>query len=221
VAHAIEIVGPRPKILSVRKSLSGSLGIEIDDDELPAGTATGLVLTVDHLHDAIRPRLELRCEAGELRQSLTLSPGGPASGASLTSAGPGALYLSLDPGAVGYPGCRLSATIIVDPEGRSDPFVLGRVIRVPRLDKFTLSAERVGDASFAGAVEGADLDVIEKAGWDTIHGLPVDSIPTPIPAEHPHQTLRLVLPWPAPAPHAPLYIWLRGETQGRKTAVIY
>jgi hypothetical protein len=221
VAHAIEIAGPRPKIQSARKSLSGSLGIEIADDELPAGTATGLVLTVDHLHDATRPRLELRCEAGELRQSLTLSPGGPAAGASLTSAGPGALYLSLDPGAVSYPGCRLSATIIVDPEGRSDAFVLGRVIRVPRLDKFALSAEKVGDAGYAGAVEGVDLDVIEKAGWDTTHGLPVDSIPTPIPGEHPHQTLRLVLPWPAPAPHAPLYIWLRGESQGRKTAVVY
>ena len=221
VPHAIEIVGPRPRIQSVQKSLAGATGIEIGADELPAGTAAGLVLTVDHLHDSVRPRLELRCESGELRQSLTLSPGGAAAGASLTSAGPGALYLSVDPGAVGYPGCRLSATVFVEPEGPSDPFVLGRVIRIPRLDKFTLSSEKAGEASYAGTVEGGDLDVIEKVGWDAAHGLLVESIPTPVPGEHPHQTLRVVLPWPAPGPHAPLYVWLRGEGQGRKTAVAY
>ena len=51
VPDAIEIVGPRPKIVSVQKSLAGTLGIEIGADELPAGTAAGLVLTVDHLRD--------------------------------------------------------------------------------------------------------------------------------------------------------------------------
>ena len=118
------------------------------------------------MHDTTRPRLELGCETGELRQSLTLSPGEPSGGASLTFAGPGALYLSVDPGAVGYAGCRLAATVILDPEGRSDPFILGRVIRIPRLDKFTLTTEKVGDSSYAGILEGRDLDVIEKAGWD-------------------------------------------------------
>jgi len=219
--NAIEIVGPRPKILSARKSLAAALGIDIGAGELPADTPAGLVLTVDQPHDSIRPRLELGCESGELRQALTLSPGTPAAGASLTSAGPGALYLSVDPGSVGYPGCQLSATVIVDPEGRSDPFVLGRVIRVPHLDKFTLTGEKVGDNSFAGSVEGRDLDVIERVGWDDTHGVPVDSIPVPLPGEHPRQTLRVVAPWPAPGPHAPLYIWLRGESQGRKTSVSY
>jgi len=221
VPRAIEIVGPRPKIRSVQKSLAAVLGIELAVDELPAGSAAGLALAVDHLHDSTRPRVELGCQAGELRQSLTLSAGEPSHGASLTSAGPGSLYLSLDPGAVGYAGCRLAATVIVDPEGRSDPFILGRVIRVPTLDKFTLSAERVGDSGYAGTVEGRDLDVIDKAGWDAANGIPVESIPTPLPGDAVRQTLRLVLPWPAPGPHAPLYVWLRGEPRGRKTAVAY
>jgi hypothetical protein len=221
VANAIEIVGPRPRIKSVQKSLGGVLGVEIGADELPADTAAGLVLTVANLHDSTRPRLELGCQTGELRHALTLSPGTPATGAILTSAGPGALYLSVDPGTVGYPGCQLSATAIEDPEGPSDPFILGRVVRIPRLDSFTLTSEKVGDASYAGNVEGRDLDVIEKVGWDATHGLPVDSIPTPLPGKDPRQTLRLLLPWPAPGPHAPLYIWLRGESQGRKTSVSY
>jgi hypothetical protein len=95
------------------------------------------------------------------------------------------------------------------------------VIRVPHLDKFALTAERVGDSAYAGSLEGRDLDVIEKTGWDVQNGVPVDSIPTPIPGDPTRQTLRVLLPWPAPAPHAPLYIWLRGERQGRKTSVAY
>jgi hypothetical protein len=221
VPHAIEIVGPRPKIRSVQKSLAGTLEIELGADELPAGTAAGLALAVDHLYDSTHPRLELGCEAGELRKSLTLSAGESSGGARLTSAGPGALFLSVDPGAVGYAGCRLSATVIVNPEGRSDPFVLGRVIRVPTLAKFTLTTEKVGGSSYAGILEGRDLDVIEKAGWDAAHGVPVESIPTPLPGDSSRQTLRLFLLWPAPGPHAPLYVWLRGESQGRKTAVAY
>jgi len=221
VPDAIEIVGPRPGILSVQKSLSGALGIEIGADELPAGTAAGLALTVNHLRDAARPRLELGCEAGELRQSLTLSAGEISGKTSLDFAGPGALYLSVDPGVVGYAGCLLEATVILDPEGRSDPFALGRVIRVPRLDKFTLTAEKIGDSSYAGILEGRDLDVIEQVGWDAQNGVQADSIPTPVPGDPSRQTLRIVLPWPAPGPHAPLYVWLRGEQTGRKTAVIY
>ena len=221
VPGAIEIVGPRPRILSVRKSLAGALGIEIGPDELPAGTAVGLVLTVNHLNDTARPRLELGCEAGELRQLLMLSPNESSGAASLTLAGPGALYLSVDPGAVGYAGCRLTATVILDPEGRSDRLALGRVIRVPRLDRFTLTTEKIGDSSYTGVLEGRDLDVIEKTGWDAEHGVPVESIPTPVPGDASRQMLRTVLPWPAPGPHAPLYVWLRGEAQGRKTAVAY
>ena len=63
--------------------------------------------------------------------------------------------------------------------------------------------------------------MIEKTGWDAEHGVPVESIPTPIPGDAARQTLRVVLPWPAPAPHAPLYVWLRGEAAGRKTTVVY
>ena len=221
VQDAIRIVGPRPSIVSLQKSLSGALGIEIGADELPAGTAAGLVLALNLPHDAIRPRLELGCESGELRQSLTLAPGEPSGAASLTIAGPGTLYLSVDPGAIGYPGCRLAATVILNPEGRSDRFVLGRVVRVPRLDKFILTTEKVGDSSYAGTLGGRDLDVIQKAGWDAAHGIPVESIPTPVPGDPARQTVRVVLPWPAPGPHAPLYVWLRGEAQGRKTEVAY
>ena len=92
---AIEIVGPRPRILSVRKSLADDFGIELGADELPAGAAAGLALSVSHVPDTTRLGLELSCETGESRQPLRLSPGEPAGGASLTLAGPGTLYLSV------------------------------------------------------------------------------------------------------------------------------
>jgi hypothetical protein len=218
VANAIEIVGPRPQGRSMQKSLAAVLGIEIGADELPAGTTAGLVLTVDHLHDAVRPRLELRCETGELRQPLTLSPGAPSAAASLSSAGPGALYLSVDPGAIGYPGCQLSATVMVEPEGRSVAFILGRVIRVPRLEKFTLSTEKVGDPSYAGDLEGADFDVIEKAGWGPAMAYQWIRFPLRFPAT----TRGRRCTWCFPG-HPPVRTRLcrvaGGETRGRKTDV--
>ena len=221
VRNAIDIVGPRPRIVSVQKSLASVPAIEIRADELPAGIAAGLELTVNHLNDAVPPRLELDCATGDLRHPVSLAPGEPSSTARLTLAGPRALYLSVDPGAIGHAGCRLTATVVLDPEGRSEPFVLGRVIRAPSLDRFTLTSEKLGDSSYAGILEGRDLDVIEMAGWDAEHGLPVNSIPTPLPGDPSRQMLRIVLPWPSPAPHSPLYIWLRGEAQGRKTAISY
>jgi hypothetical protein len=215
IADAVRVLGPRPKIESVRKSAPADMGIEIREDELPAGTALGLVLSVDNIESAgSRPDVEFGCEGEGLKKILDLSP--PVSG-------PGSLYVSVDPGAVGYPGCRLTATVKVDPEGSSDAYILGRVVRLPQLEQFTLTGEQIGPSVYAGILTGRDLDLIAKAGWDAKNGVAVDAIPAPVPAagDPSRQTLRLALPWPAPAPHAPLYVWLRGESEGRKTGVAF
>lgn len=217
---AIVVVGARPKIVEARKSQTADSGVELRPDELPAGAAAGFVLSVAHMtedSDAAdaRPRLVLGCRSGQARRSLTLSPAEPTPGATLSAAGADSLYLSLDPGLVGYSGCELTATLTVEPRGSSEPVVLGRIVRLPNLQKFTLSGESLGPNRYAGTLQGRDLDVVEKAGWDAQNGLPVNGIPAPVsPTE---QTLQIAVPWPAPAPHAPLYIWLRGETTGRKT----
>jgi hypothetical protein len=222
VPDAIEVVGPRPRILSMRSSLPGNLGIEIRDGELPAGTVVGFALRVDHLYGAIgEPVINIDCAGGGLRSALKLLPNGQAGGASLTQAGPGSLYLSLDPGKVGFPGCVLTATVATEPEGRSQPQPLGRVIRLPRVEQLTLTNEKSGASNYAGVLKGCDLDIVEKVGWDAQTGVPVDSIPTPVPGDPSKQTLRVALPWPAPQPHAPLFVWLRDEPQGRQTSVTY
>ena len=69
--------------------------------------------------------------AEDLRAALKLTPDEQVPGASMTLAGPQNLFLSLDPGKVGYPGCRLTATAMTAPEGRSEARALGTVIRIP------------------------------------------------------------------------------------------
>jgi hypothetical protein len=218
VAEAIVVEGARPKIISARKSLLDDSGLEIRDGELPAGMNVGFIISVERLQDAdgdARARLELNCRGGDLRKALALAPDEPAKGATLSLAGAGSLYLALDPGLVGYRGCELTATVVAGSRGASNAFVLGHVVRLPALEKFTLTGESLGNNQYAGMLQGRDLDLIEKAGWDAQNGVSVVGIPAPVsPAG---QTLRLALPWPAPAPHAPLYIWLSGEPAGRRT----
>jgi hypothetical protein len=155
--------------------------------------------------------VELGCSTGDLRSPLKLAPEEQA----------GSIYFSLDPGKAGYPGCRLTATAVSEPEGRSDSYPLGKVIRIPRLEQLTLTNEKAGDSLFVGILKGSGLDIVEKVGWDANNGVTVDAVPTPIPADSTKETLRVALPWPAPAPHAPLFVWLRGEDTGRQTSVTF
>jgi hypothetical protein len=221
VADAIEVVGPRPKIASVRTSIPANLGIELQPGELPIGTTLGLALRVDNFRGSAgsQSSIELGCADGELRAALKLAPDEQAGGATMTLAGAGNLFLSLDPGKVGYPGCQLTATAASEPEGRSDARVLGKLIRIPRLEQLTLTNEKIGDSSYVGILRGSGLDAVERVGWDARNGVTVDAIPTPISGSPSTETLRVTLPWPAPAPHAPLFIWLRGEETGRQTSV--
>lgn len=215
VPGAIQVAGPRPRIVTARKSLPRDNGVALRDGEIPAGAAATFALSLEHLEGI--PRMEISCdEERELRRKLQLSPGDRDRGASLETAGEGMLFLSLDPGAVGRPGCGL-VTSVATSEGRSDPYPLGQVIRVPRIEKFALTDEKLGENVYAGVLTGVDLETIEKTGWDAENGLPVEAIPAPAPGEPGKQVLRIALPWPAPAPRAPVYVWLRGEDRGRVT----
>jgi hypothetical protein len=128
------------------------------------------------------------------------------------------LFLSLDPGAVGQSGCTLTATMETESLGKSDPFTLGKVLRLPRIESLTLTDEKAADG-FYGVLKGFDLETIEKTGWQANAGLNVSELPRPVAGEAAKQTLRISMPWPSPSPKAPLYVWLRGESTGRATKV--
>jgi hypothetical protein len=129
------------------------------------------------------------------------------------------LFLSFDPG-VWQAGCAIGAVLDNGGGGRSKSFVLGKVIRVPHVEAFELTEEKNGD-NYIGKLTGTDLENIAQVGWAADHGIPVAGLPTPVGGDSRKQSLRIELPWPPPSPHAPLYVWFRGETDGRETRIRY
>ena len=217
----LAVAGPRPKIAGVSLSLAQQPDVHLDQGEIPAGAPTSFSLLTRNV-DA-HPALSLTCaNEGFVKAPLVLHPGDRTVNAQMDFAGEDGLFLSVDPGVVGQSGCQLAATITTESTGTSDPTVLGRLIRLPRIEKFALTEEKLGPTLYAGNLTGVDLQIIEKTGWDDKNGFPVQGIPTPVPGGTPQeQTLKVELPWPPPSPHAPIYVWLRGETSGRLTDVKY
>jgi len=216
----LAVAGPRPKIAGVSLSLAQQPDVHLGDGEIPAGAAISFSLLTRNV-DA-HPALNLTCaNDGFTKAPLVLHPGDRTTSAQLDFAGEDGLFLSVDPGVVGQSGCQLAATITTESTGSSDPTVLGSVIRLPRIEKFALSEDKLGPTLYAGSLTGIDLQIIEKTGWDAKTGYPVQGIPTSVPGSPHEQTLKVELPWPPPSPHAPIYVWLRGETTGRPTDVKY
>jgi len=217
---ALEVAGPRPQIAGISLSLAQQPDVHLSEGEIPAGAETSFSLLTHNL-DA-HPALSLTCaNEGFAKAPLVLHPGDRSSTAQLDFSGEDGLFLSVDPGVIGQSGCQLAATITTESAGSSDPTVLGRVIRLPRIEKFALTEEKLNATLYAGNLTGVDLQIIEKTGWDAKTGFPVQGIPTPVPGNAPEQTLKVEFPWPPPSPHAPIYVWLRGETSGRVTDVKY
>jgi hypothetical protein len=82
---------------------------------------------------------------------------------------------------------------------------LGTIVRLPKIDSFQLSADTAGNGEFYGDLKGQGLETIAKVGWDAAAGIPVEAIPAPVAGGGTGQILRVAVPWPAPAPHCPLY----------------
>ncbi len=213
---AIDVVGPRPRVTHVRPSRPAESAIALKNDELGAHLPASFGLTVAH----VKPQAMVEAGCDDATAELArkrVRVGGRVEGLRAERSAADSLYVVIDPGLVGQPGCRLVLRIATDPEGNSDPVTLGQVVRVPRIARFRLTDEKSGDAGFAGVLEGSDLEWIERVGWSADSGLRVTELPAAAPGGA--QTLSITMPWPAPAPHAPLYLWLRGETEGRKTTV--
>jgi hypothetical protein len=213
----LRVAAPKPIIENAELALPPDLQVSLKPRELPAGIQMSAMVRMRRgKPDA---SVILKCRNVDAPE-IEVPAGGQVKNATLRSIDANTLFLSFDP-ALWPSGCQLTAALVNGREGRSDPFELGRVVRMPRIDQFQLTDEAVDESSYAGVVTGRDLELVEKAGWDASNGHPVLGLPTPIAGEGHKQSLRLKLPWPSPKPHAPLYIWLRGETEGRATKARY
>ena len=208
LAAALQVGGPKPKIVSVKVGMPDHLGITPNADELPAGSFVSVVMKIEPATTS--PAVKLQCAENE----LVIKIGEKKNEAKLESVGPGQLFLSFDPGTLGPTGCKVTAILLGD--APSDPVRLGQVIRFPRIEMFWMTDEKAGTAgNFTGILTGSDLELIDRTGWDATKGVPVDSIPSTAASSGTQQTLKIAMPWPSPTPRAPIYVWLRGESQGR------
>jgi hypothetical protein len=220
IFDVVQVVGPRPKITGVNGSSLQTTDVALRQGEITAGGPVSFSIQTENAGS--NPDFELRCATeGDAKKSLSLHPGERTGTAQLDFAGEGILFLSLDPGSVGRTGCQLEATVIADETGASESYSLGRVIRLPHIQKFVLTDQKKDSDLYLGSLTGQELQVIEKTGWDSQAGYPVQGIPVPTVGDPQNQTLQIELPWPPPSPRAPLYVWLRGETTGRVTEARY
>ncbi len=217
LAGAVMFAGARPTITAVEPSMPSGLPIALRPGELLAGVYTNLLLRVD----ATSPitSVTLRCSGGR-GDAVTVRPGESEDRVRMQPAQDKTVFLSIDAGRWQSP-CRLTATVQTRESGQSKAADLGTVVRMPTIESFKLTDETGGEGLYVGVLTGRDLELIEKTGWDANNGQLVQGLPSAIVGEGNKQSLRVVLPWPSPAPHAPLYIWLRGESDGRATTVRY
>lgn len=204
-ADAVRVVGPRPRITELRISSPPEQDVQLAPGELPGGGYLSAMLRVEHLQS--NSSVELACHRPDAA-SVTLRLGDRSGPISLQQLTPDQLFLSVDTAAWSN-GCPLEATVINGKEGRSQPYAMGRIVRVPHIEKFEISET-------AASLTGQNLETIEKAGWSEEQVAPVPDLPLPVPGEGQRQKLQLHLP-PPPAPHSPLFIWLRSESKPRMT----
>ena len=224
----VEVVGPRPSIVGHERRLPPGAESGLKEDEIPSGVHVGFSIQVENLSSS--PSLELGCiPAGKpFQAALTVGAGQNQGMGALSLTGNDALFLSLDPGGLYVPNCFLTARLNDRVRGLSNSYALGKVIPLPRIERFVVKPERLDDRVecslgnrnpplYEGVLTGEHLHRIAKTGWKEREGCPVVSTAIPSPTGSQEQTLRITVPWPPPEPHAPLLIWLHGEETGRAT----
>jgi hypothetical protein len=212
--NALEIAAPRPRILDVRTAAASGLGVTTEPGELAAGYQTSALLRMEPPEAA--PTVHLTCGT----RTVSVSGASAQQGVRLQVVEPGSLFVSFDPGM--WPGgCTVTAAVETPKAGRSDPREIGRVVRIPQIESFRLTDEGAGDGTYFGILTGRNLELIDRTGWDGANGQPVSGLPAPVAGDPDRQSLRVRMPWPSPIPHAPLYVWLRGESRGRQTTAKY
>ena len=212
--EAIRVTGPLPAITASTPAQPADMPIELRGSEFPAGYTLSASINVKNVQPS--SVLELGC-FGDSGPRLRLHPGEEIDGGNLQIIGKDTYFLSMD--TARWPsGCSVQARWDNAGTGMSEPFTLGRLIRIPQVDSFEMTTDDAGNGLQAGILTGRNLETIEKAGWDLNTGYDVLGLPSPIPGPGQRQTLRIGLP-PQPNPPVALDLWLRGEQQGRTTKI--
>jgi hypothetical protein len=212
-ADAVRIVGPRPRITELMLSFPPRQNVELNKGELPGGVFMSAMLRAHQ----IQSNSVVRLACAQPGTAVTLTLGERSGPISLQQLAPDQLFLSFDTSAW-LQGCDLTATIANGSEGESDPYPLGHIVRVPKIDKLDVTVADSAKAECDVELTGENLETIEKAGWSTDLPLLVIDLPLAVPNDGAKQTLHLHLP--SPTAGAQFYIWLRGESKPRATKIL-
>jgi hypothetical protein len=216
---AIQTTGPIPVIASSQLSIPPGIEIALRPSEFPAGYTLTAVLDVRNI-DA-RSELRMACAEG-VGAPAALHIGSKDAVSSLQRLSTDQLFLSYDTS--GFPaGCTLQAWVDNGRAGRSQPFTLAHLIRVPRILSVTplpggAQVDAVPEALHPYQLIGDNLEMIGQIGWNPNLGVDVTTLPAAIPGQGQRETMTVPLPDPS-TPTSFLYIWLRGETASRATTV--
>jgi len=206
-ADAVRIVGPRPEIAEARVSQPPDQDVRLEEGELPGGMYLSAMLRVQRLQS--NSVVKLDCGAAVL--SLRLGErSGPSS---LQQLSPDQVFVSFDTSGW-FNGCPLRATVANGSEGESAPYTLGRIVRVPKIERFELTEDDSGAGDLQAHLVGQNLETIEKTGWSPDLGETVAGLPLPVAGDGRQQTLQIRMP-PPPDAQATLQVWLRGESKAR------
>jgi hypothetical protein len=130
---------------------------------------------------------------------------------------PDQIFLAFD--TTGLPsGCDLQAVIDNGASGSSQPFTLARILALPQIDSFTVSADPPQNGTRQYEIIGTNLEMIGKLGWDEASAVSVTTLPAPLPGPGLKQSIRITLPDPV-APNARLCTWLRGDQESRLSTI--
>jgi len=215
LSGALRITGPLPVIASSKLSLPATLAIPVHEGEFPAGYTLSGMLDVKNVER--KSALKLACaDDGSARATLHL--GEQTNSSSLSQLSPDQLFVSFDTSS--WPaGCSIQAMLDNGSGGRSAPYALARIVRLPQIDSLTISHDVNSNDTYQSTLTGRNLEMIGQVGWDPGLGAEVTALPTPIPGQGQEQSLQVNLPVP-PSPQAVLHVWLRGEKMGRPTAML-
>ncbi len=212
--NALEITGPLPVVASSKLAPPSGIAIALRQNEFPAGSTLSAVLDVKNIER--KSVLRLGC-SGDSGESTSLRIGQQTASSNLQQLSADQLFLSFDTSALPA-GCLLEATVDNARDGKSQPFTLAHIIRVPQIDKFGVSGPQPQGARRDYLLLGRNLEMIEKVGWNGDEGLEVPALPAPVPGEGQMQSLHVTLPDPSKS-GLPLYVWLRGDKEGRAATV--
>jgi hypothetical protein len=189
-------------------------------NEFPAGYTLTAVLDVRNV-DA-KSELRLAC-ANDVGVDARLRIGAQDATSSLQRLSTDQLFLSFNTSS--FPaGCTLAASVDNGRDGRSQPFTVARLIRLPEILSMTPLTAANGTTTpvptglRAFEMTGDNLEMIGQLSWDQNLGVDVSGLPAAIPGQGQRQSMVVNLP-DAPGPGAPLYLWLRGETASRATTI--